>query len=169
MFFKSLIPWRKKDTDVKVRDEGYEDYAARFRDEFESLMQGFFGDPRWNSRFPSSSLWSDSERFWNGGWDLGWEDKDDKYVLRVELPGFEAEDFDIKVVADTLTVKAEHKEEKKGEHGAGYRYGSFSRSFTLPKGVDEQHIDARYHSGVLEIHLAKTEECQAKRIEVKSA
>jgi len=66
----------------------------------------------------------------------------------------------------TLEVKAEHKEETKGKESSSCRYGSFRRQFTLPHGVDEQKIDARYHNGVLEVHLPKTEEAKGKRIPV---
>ena len=91
-------------------------------------------------------------------------------VRHAELPGFEPEDFDIKVTGDMLTVRAEHKDEKKEKNGgSSYHYGSFTRSFSLPHGVNEQNIDARYHSGVLELRLPKTAEVCSKRIEVKSA
>ena len=66
-------------------------------------------------------------------------------------------------------MRAEHKDEKREKNGGShYRYGSFSRTVALPHGVDEEKIEARYHSGVLELHLPKTEQGQGKRIEVKS-
>ena len=52
---------------------------------------------------------------------------------------------------------------------SGYQYGRFHETFTLPQGVMSDQIDARYHNGVLELHLPKSEEAKAKRIAVKSA
>lgn len=176
--FKSLIPWKKRNNgnltvrrDEPTRKE--QDYypLARFRNEFDSLLERFFGD-RWFGQQPFGSLpslWNDPQQKFEWNWDLGWEDKGNEYVFHAELPGFEPEDFDVKVSGNALTVRAEHKDEKKEKNGSSYRYGSFSRTFSLPRGVDEEKIDARYHSGVLEVHLPKTEEAQGKRIEVKSA
>ncbi|MHB8864868.1 MAG: Hsp20/alpha crystallin family protein [Pirellulaceae bacterium] len=96
------------------------------------------------------------------------KDHEKEYVVHAELPGFEPEDFEIKTSGNLLTVRAEHKETKEQDGGSSYRYGSFSRSFTLPEGVDCDNIDASYHSGVLNVRLPKTEQAQAKRIPVTS-
>ena len=178
----SLTPWKKRRGDIAVRrDEPFGELSrdfdrdvyplARFREEFDSLMDRFFGDRPFGDRpfgdFPS--LWNEPRFNWNWDWDLNWEDHEKEYVLRAELPGFDPESLDVRVSGNTLTVCAEHKDEKKGEKGdASYRYGSFSRSFTLPHGLDEEKINARYHNGVLELHLPKTAEACGKRIEVKS-
>jgi HSP20 family protein len=129
-------------------------------------MRRFSDDP-WltprGTKVPSLSgaRWAD--------WDpkVGWEARDKEYVVRAEVPGFEPTDFDVKVTGNTVTVHAEHKDEKRGGHESyGYCFGSFSRAFTLPHGVEESKINARYHSGVLELHLPKTEQAQGKRIPV---
>ena len=65
-----------------------------------------------------------------------------------------------------MTVRAEHKDESKEKNGGCYRYGSFCQSITLPAGVDETNINARYHSGVIELHLPKSEKARARRIPV---
>lgn len=72
---------------------------------------------------------------------------------------------------DVLTLRAEHKEEGNGKKGNGSyrRFGTFYESFTMPADVLPDQIDARYHSGVLEVRLPKSEECQTKRVTVKSA
>jgi HSP20 family protein len=172
-----LIPWKKRNGNIKVRhdeptrDFEREDYPlARLREEFDSLMARFFEDRWFGDRVFGDlpSLWDDARFDWN--WDMGWEDTEKEYVFHVELPGFEADDFDVKVSDNVLTVSAEHKDEKKvNKGGSSYRYGSFSRTFTLPHGVDENKIDARYHSGVFEVRLPKTEETRGRRIEVHSA
>lgn len=177
----SLIPWKKRSGNIAVHrdepvrewDRGYEGDLfplARLRDEFDALVHRFFGDPWFGSRMGElPALWNESPLDLN--WDLGWEDRGNEYVYQAELPGFEPGDFDVKISGNVLSVRAEHKEEKKEKKNGGsqYRYGTFTRSVTLPHGVDEQRIDARYHSGILELHLPKTEEAKGKRIEVKSA
>ncbi len=178
---KNLIPWRKGNSKIAVRhdeptrsqDPG--DYSlARLRDEFDSLLQQFFSsnwpnerlmNNRWTGNLPGML---DMPRL-NWNWDMGWEDNGKEYVFQAELPGFEPEDLDVKVSGNVLTVCAEHKDEMQDKHGTRYHYGSFRRSLTLPHGADQQQIDARYHSGVLEVHIPKTHEVQAKRIEVTSA
>ncbi len=172
----NLMPWKKRGGNIAVRrdeplaelgcDFERNDYPlARFREEFDSLMHRFF-DERFFGNLPS--LLHEPRFDWS--WDQGWEDHEKEYVLHADLPGFEPEDFNVKVSGNVMTVRAEHKDEKKEKNGgSSYRYGSFTRTFTLPHGVDEEKIDARYHSGVLELHLPKTEEARGKRIEVKSA
>jgi HSP20 family protein len=174
----NLIPWKKRGGNVAVRrDASLGDWQyqwdrdvhplARLREEFDTLLTRFFDDRWWEDRFGPSNLLSESHPGWN--WDLGWEDKENEYVFQAELPGFEPEDFEVKVSGNVLMVRAEHKDEKQDKDGgSSYHYGSFSRSVTLPRGVDSQKIDARYHSGVLELHLPKTEEARGKRIEVKA-
>jgi HSP20 family protein len=168
--FKKLIPWKKRhdptaDRDELTRQAGEDDPLTRMRQEVDSALSRFFADRWLHSRFPS--MWDE----WPTGWnrDLGWEDQGDRYVFRAELPGFEPDDFDVKISGNTMTVHAEHKQESKhGKDGNGYRYVSYTRTCTLPSGADESKIEASYHSGVLELGMAKKEDAQTKRIEVKS-
>jgi HSP20 family protein len=161
--FEKLIPWkRQKGGELKVRHEN--DPVARLREDMGGLWNRFWDD--WRSG--GLSLWDDSR--WLGS-RVDFDDNEKEYRLRAELPGFEPGDFDVKVSGNVLTLQAEHKEEGKAKKGNGSyrRYGCFYESFTLPKGVLPDQIDARYHSGVLEVRLPKSEECRGKRIEVKSA
>ncbi len=81
--------------------------------------------------------------------------KDGDLVIRAELPGVKQEDVDIALHNNVLTIsgerKVEQEEERGGYHVRERRYGSFSRSLSLPEGVDESKINARYESGVLEV------------------
>jgi HSP20 family protein len=165
----NLIPWKKsKDGGtiaVRHKELSCEQFPlAGFREEFDLMLNRLFEDRWFGGRFGNlPSLWSES-RF-----DLGWEDRGNEFVFHADVPGFEPEDFDVKISGKMLTVRAEQKHEKKeGNGGSHYRYGSFSRSMTLPHGVDEEKIEARYHSGVLELHLPKSAQVQGKRIEVTS-
>jgi HSP20 family protein len=93
-----------------------------------------------------------------------------KVVLKLEVPGMEEKDLDIRVENNTLTVKGERKFEKDEKeenfHRIERRYGSFYRSFTLPSTVDSEHINATYNAGVLKLELSKKPEAQPKQIKV---
>jgi HSP20 family protein len=91
-------------------------------------------------------------------------------TLKIEVPGIDEKDIDVRVENNTLTVHGERKFEKE-EKEENYRrierqYGSFSRTFTLPNTVDTESVSADYEKGVLEIKLAKKAEAKPKQIKV---
>jgi len=93
-----------------------------------------------------------------------------KVTLKIEVPGIEEKDIDVRIENNTLTVHGERKFEK-DEKEENYRrverqYGSFTRSFTLPNTVDAQKVSASYDKGVLNIKLAKKAEAKPKQIKV---
>lgn len=96
-----------------------------------------------------------------------------KVVLKLEVPGIEEKDLDVRVENHTLTVKGERKFEKEEKeenfHRIEQRYGSFYRAFTLPSTVDTEHVDAKYNAGVLKLELKKKPEAQPKQIKVNVA
>jgi HSP20 family protein len=173
----NLIPWKKRNNGgtiaVRHAEPSCQDFGhatlARFREEFDTLFDRFFGDRSLGARGLGSlpSVWDMPQFDWN--WGLGLQDEGDKYVLEAELPGFEPDDFEVRKSGNRLVIRAEHKHEEREKHGeSSFRYGSFNRSFTLPAGVNEDQIEASYHSGVLKIHLPKTEQGRSKRIPVIS-
>jgi HSP20 family protein len=93
-----------------------------------------------------------------------------KVVLKLEVPGIDEKDLDVRVENNTLTVKGERKFEKEEKeenfHRIERRYGSFYRAFTLPSTVDTEHIGASYHAGVLKLELNKKAEAQPKQIKI---
>jgi HSP20 family protein len=93
-----------------------------------------------------------------------------KVVLKLEVPGIEEKDLDVRVENHTLTVKGERKFEKEEKeenfHRIERRYGSFYRAFTLPSTVDTENIQAAYNAGVLKLELKKKAEAQPKQIKV---
>ena len=98
-------------------------------------------------------------------------DEDEHNVtLKIEVPGIDEKDIDVRVENNTLTVHGERKFEKE-EKEENYRrierqYGSFIRSFTLPNTVDSENISADYDKGVLNIRLAKKAEAKPKQVKV---
>lgn len=78
--------------------------------------------------------------------------KDGSYVVRAELPGIDPEkDVEVTVAGGVLTIRAERREEETGKHHSEFHYGTLSRNVTLPLGADEEHIDAVYGHGILEV------------------
>lgn len=95
-------------------------------------------------------------------------------VIKAELPGVKQEDVDITLQDNVLTVSGQRKAEQEEERGGYYvrerRYGSFSRSLTVPEGVDESKIHARYENGVLEVTVEGAAQVQEpKRIRIEGS
>lgn len=100
-------------------------------------------------------------------------EKDGKYILEADLPGFKKEDISVDIDKDCLTITAEHKSEEKEENADSYirrerYYGSYTRSFNV-KGIDTEAITAAYNDGVLTLTMPKKEPeiPAARRLEIK--
>ena len=109
-----------------------------------------------------------SERRWLPAMDL--VETDDHFVLRADLPGLSEEDVEIEVEDRVLTVsgerKAEHEDRKEGYHRVERAYGSFTRSLTLPEGVEADAVEATFDRGVLEVRIPKPEQRQPRRVAI---
>lgn len=94
----------------------------------------------------------------------------DHYVLRADLPGLAEDDVTIEVEDSVLTVsgerKAEHEQRGEGYHRLERAYGTFSRSLTLPEGVDPEAVQASFDRGVLEVRIPKPEERKPRRVAI---
>ena len=97
---------------------------------------------------------------------------EENYMVSMDLPGLKKENISIEVVDNMLNVSGERKDELKYEEGQTHRversFGSFKRSFTLPKTVNAEDIEAHYEDGVLNIRLPKTRLAQSKKIEIQA-
>jgi HSP20 family protein len=96
----------------------------------------------------------------------------DDVIIKASLPGVRAKDLNISVTGDVLTLRGEVQEEK-GTEGTQYhvkerRYGSFTRSITLPAAVVADKADAQFDDGILTLRLPKAEEVKPKTITVKA-
>jgi HSP20 family protein len=111
----------------------------------------------------------------DGGWTSPAVDMyqtDDEVVVRAALPGFKADEVQINVTGDVLTLRGEtkHEEEKKERawHIREHRWGSFERSIALPTEVTADKAVADFENGILTITLPKAEEVKPKTITVKA-
>jgi HSP20 family protein len=110
----------------------------------------------------------------SGDWGIPFDvtENEDNFVVKASVPGVNSEDLEVTVIGDVLSVKGEIKSEaeQKNEryHLRERRYGSFSRSVTLPAPVKADQVQADYQNGVLTLTLPKTEEVKPKRIAIKS-
>jgi len=97
---------------------------------------------------------------------------DDEIVVKASLPGIKADEVQINITGDVLTLKGEvkHEEEKndKAWHIREQRWGSFQRSVTLPTNVVSDKAQAEFENGILTITLPKAEEVKPKTITVKA-
>ena len=129
-----------------------------------------------------SAMWFDdvlgpkSLPTWFSGENMLWTpaihvlEKEDKFVVKFELPGVNEEDLGISIIGGKLIVQGEKKAEsevkKKGYSYLETSYGSFSRSIMIPSIVDLEMISADFNKGVLEINLPKMADVQPKKINV---
>ena len=97
--------------------------------------------------------------------------RDDRYVIRAELPGLDPEtDIDVTVDGRILTIRAERRQQDNGPHRSEFRYGSLTRAVKLPAGVDPADITARYDKGVLEVSVpVRAVKPEGTRIPVEDA
>jgi HSP20 family protein len=97
---------------------------------------------------------------------------DDHFVLRADLPGLGDEDVAIEIQDNTLTISGERRSEQEQHERGWYRiersFGRFSRSLTLPEGVDPSAVAAEFNKGVLEVRIPKPEERKPRRVTIKA-
>jgi HSP20 family protein len=126
-------------------------------------------DRMFDRAMTAPDAWMETES-WNLALDFA--ETDNEFLVKASLPGIKLEDLEISYNANVLTIKGETKEEKdvdeKRYHLRERRYGSFSRSISLPATVKQEAIEATYDAGVLTLHLPKAEEAKPKRIQIKN-
>jgi HSP20 family protein len=127
---------------------------------------------RLNRLFGDSSIGEGASRStWNPT--VSVEESSDALLLTAELPGLSIDDIEIEVENNVLSLKGEKKEEREESEDRRYhlwerRYGSFGRTFTLPRTVQTADISAHMKDGVLFVEMPKAPESKARKISVKS-
>lgn len=122
-----------------------------FNNFFDAPVPGTAGAQRW---IPAMDLVEEQEH----------------YVLRADLPGMGEDDVNIELDGDVLSISGERPEESRTEHEGYHRMerskGSFSRSLTLPEGIDAEAISASFDNGVLEVRIPKPEQRKPRRVAI---
>lgn len=94
-------------------------------------------------------------------------------VIKADLPGAKPEEVEVSITGDTLTIKGESKDETEVKRDGYFlkerRFGSFSRSLTLPPGLNSDSVEAKFENGVLTLTVPKAEEVKPKQIKIKAA
>jgi len=99
---------------------------------------------------------------------------DQSFEVKMDLPGVRAEDVEIQIDNNTLTIKGqrseetEEKDEEKQYHSIERYSGSFSRSVVLPSSINEDETSAEFKDGVLNIVIPKMEDAKPRKISIKS-
>jgi HSP20 family protein len=105
---------------------------------------------------------------WSPAMDL--VEAEDHYVLRADLPGMDEKDVSIEINDNVLTVSGERRDEqeesRQGWHRVERTFGRFSRSLTLPEGIEPEAVTAEFAKGVLSITVPKPEERKPRRVEI---
>jgi HSP20 family protein len=131
----------------------------RIHDEMDDLIGGFFGGLDWP--FSERKAWPS----------LDIAEDENAFLVTAEIPGVKAEEIDINVHGNMLTIsgekKLEQEKKEKGYYHLERKYGSFRREVALPSDVDSEKIDAAYKNGILSITLPKTEKSKAVKVKVK--
>jgi len=95
---------------------------------------------------------------------------DDHFVLRADLPGLTEGDVNIELEDNVLTIsgerKVEHEQRNEGYYRVERASGSFSRSLTLPEGVDADGIQASFDNGVLEVRIPKPAQHKPRKVQI---
>jgi len=145
----ALVPFNKRNRDG----------LARLHGEMDDLFDGFFRGL--DRPFAGYKAWPA----------IDVAEEENAIVVRAEVPGCKAEDIDISVYGNTLTISGEKKfEEEKKEKGYYHvesTYGSFRRELTLPTDVDSGKVEAACKDGVLSITLPKAASAKAVKVKVK--
>lgn len=134
----------------------------RMQQEFDRLFESFFPARPDGNGDVETALWSPRV-------DLA--ETDDTYLIQLDVPGMKKDAFNINYQQGVLSVSGERKAEETEEKANYVRmersYGHFYRSFTLPKAIKEDKIEASYQDGVLTIRVPKAEESKPRRIQIR--
>lgn len=121
-----------------------------------SLMEGLFGD-----------IWGGQRSFVPA---VDVHELDEVYEVTAELPGLTKKDVNVTLENNVLTISGERRSEREDKEGTVRRtervYGSFSRSFSLPRPVDGDNVKASFKDGILTLTVPKAAEARPRRIDI---
>ncbi|MEZ4617572.1 MAG: Hsp20/alpha crystallin family protein [Caldilineaceae bacterium] len=130
----------------------------REMDSVRNMMEQLINDDRWSNR-----SWGEEN---SGAFNLALDvsEADDEFTVKASVPGVDADDADISLNDNMLTIRGEMKDEREqgGAQGQYHlrerRYGAFRRTISLPTSINAEEADADFENGVLTLHLPKSAE-----------
>lgn len=108
----------------------------------------------------------------NGGWAprVDVSENDAAFMIKAEIPGIKKDDVKVSLDNGVLTIEGERRQEREQKgwrfHRMERSYGHFMRSFSLPGNVDESHLKASFHDGLLEVDIPKLEQARSHAVQV---
>ena len=137
---------------------------ASLREEMDDLFESFFGEGALSSTARGRLVPQ-----------MDVSETDDTVEVKTDLPGIQADEVEIEIRENYLTISGQHREEHESDEGNGRKFhrverrsGSFSRSVWLPCAVNEDKVDAELKDGVLTVTMPKIEKAKARKIQVKA-
>ena len=144
-----------------------ENQAPIARDPFQMMRELMRWDPFRDMAPFAQSL----EAVWQPSFDV--RETKESFIFKADLPGVKKEDVKVELTGNRLSITGKREEEKEAKEDTYYtyerNYGSFSRMFTLPEGVDVEHIKTELADGVLSLVIPKRAEAQARQIPISVA
>jgi len=142
-------------------------FMKRFGEEMDRLFEDFGFGRGWLTpaieRGIGEGLWAPQVEMF---------ERDGQLVVRADLPGLTEADVNIELEDSVLTVsgerKAEHEERKEGYYRVERASGNFSRSLTLPEGIDPEKVQASFEHGVLEVRIPKPEQRKPRKVTISA-
>lgn len=129
--------------------------------DIDRMFERFFGEMMPTEGRTTGSVWAP---------DVDVKEDEHQFTVLVELPGLKTSDIEVQVENNVLFISGERRmeEKKEGEnwHFVERSYGSFSRSFRLPKNVDNENVVANYADGMLTINIPKAEEAKPRKVQI---
>lgn len=128
-------------------------HLGRFMDRF----------PDWNQSPTTTAAWAPNVDIF---------ENENELLVKAELPGIDPKNVELNVENNVLTISGERKlefeDKRENYHRVERAYGTFSRSFSLPRLIDENKIEADYKDGVLTVHVPKHERAKPKQIRISA-
>jgi HSP20 family protein len=138
---------------------------SSLQSEMNRLFQSFFDTPATSGGGAGNG---GTLRRWHPAMDL--VETEDHFVLKADLPGVAEDDVKVELEDNVLTIAGERRHEEEAKSGGYYRLeratGVFSRSLTLPEGIDPEAVQASFDKGVLEVRIPKPEERKPRRVAI---
>ena len=132
-----------------------------FRGLFDRVFDNFWNDSDFVSDTQAGHTWLPAIDIYESA---------DAFIATADLPGLKKDDIDVSIEDNVLTVSGERKFEESKDTGTFRRveraYGSFRRSFTLPRGVESAKVKAKFEDGVLRLEIPKSEMAKSRKIAV---